>query len=331
MGDEGFRTVPAQPLSLVGLFAGLVALLFWGMSAVIGRATDLDPLALVLYRMWMAALFGATVLYLRGGRVTRAHLRLCSLGGLGFALDLMLFFTALRMTTVANTTVITTMVPLPMLFLAPRLFGERIGRGDVAWAGVALVGVGVLVFGSTGVPTWSPRGDLVAVGALLAWTMYVVASKRTRDRVDALSYTAHTAIIAAFVVTPFALVSGQDLSWPDWEDWFWVSMSAVGVGWVAHILMNVAIGRIPIWLASTLQLGIPVTSTVLVALFLDEPFVLVQGVGMALAIAAMTVMVLRSQRRPAAAPSAPAPPAAGIGPAVAAPPEPPRQSGSGGP
>lgn len=300
--DEGTRPGgPAQPLSLLGLAAALVSVLCWGLSAVIGRATDLDPLALVFYRVWVAALFAVVVLRLRGGRVSGAHLRLCFLGGLGFAFDLMLFFSALRLTTVANTTVITTMVPLPMLFLAPRLFGERVGRSDVAWAAAALAGVAVVVFGSTGLPRWSPGGDLVAAGALLAWTTYIVTSKLTRDRVDALSYTTHTALVAAVVVTPFAVLSGQDLSWPAWGGWFWVSMSAVGVGWGAHVLMNVALGRIPIWLAGTLQLGIPVSSTALVAVFLDEPFVGVQGFGMALAIAAMAVVVLRSQRRTAVA------------------------------
>jgi drug/metabolite transporter (DMT)-like permease len=310
MSDEGAGAARGEKVSAVGLVAALVSMVCWGLSAVIGRATDLEPLVLVFYRVWMAALFAVIVLRVRGGRVSWQHLRMCALGGLGFGFDLMLFFTALEHTTVANTTVITTMVPLPMLFIAPRLFGERIDRADVLWAGVALVGVAVLVFGSTGLPVWSPGGDLVAVGALLAWTVYVVTSKRTRDRVDALSYTTHTAIIAALVVTPFAAVSGQDLSWPDWGDWFWVAMSAIGVGWGAHVLMNIAVGRIPIWLASTLQLGIPVSSTVLVALFLDEPFVLAQGLGMGLAIAAMTAMVLRSQHRPAAVPPGAAVPTA---------------------
>lgn len=285
--------------SAVGIVAAVVSLVFWGMTSVIGRVTDLDPLSLVFYRLWLAALFATVVLYARGGRVDLGHLKLSVAGGIGFAFDLMLFFTAIRRTTVANATVIVAMVPLPMLVVAPRLFGERLARSDVAWAAVAMGGVGLLVFGSTGLPTWSPAGDVLAVGALLAWTLYVAASKRTRDRVDALSYTTHTGIVAALVVTPFALLSGQDLSWPDGDDWFWVAVSAIVVGWGGHLLMNVAIGRIPVWLSGTLQLGIPVSATVLVALFLDEPVTLLQVAGMGLAITAMAAMAVQSQRRTA--------------------------------
>lgn len=283
----------------VGIVAAVVALLFWGMTSVIGRITDLDPLSLVFHRLWLAALFATVVLYARGGRLDLDHLRLSVAGGIGFAVDLMLFFMAIRRTTVANATVIVAMVPIPMLVIAPRLFGEKLARLDVAWAVVAMGGVSLLVFGSTGLPTWSPAGDLLAVGALVGWTLYVAASKRTRDRVDALSYTTHTGLVAAIVVTPFALLSGQDLSWPDREGWFWVTLSAIVVGWGGHLLMNVAIGRIPVWLSGTLQLGIPVSATVLVALFLEEAITPLQVGGMAIAIAAMTAMVLQSQRRSA--------------------------------
>jgi hypothetical protein len=73
--------------------------------------------------------------------------------------------------------------------------------------------------------------------------------------------------------------------------------------------MNWSLGRIPAWLAGTLTLAIPVTSTLLAWAFIGEQVRLVQFLGMAVVIAALTVVLISQSSKavPAAAPSAPAP------------------------
>jgi drug/metabolite transporter (DMT)-like permease len=72
---------------------------------------------------------------------------------------------------------------------------------------------------------------------------------------------------------------------------------ALGPGFASHLLMNWSLGYIPAWLGSTLSLCIPVTSTVLAWLFLDETVVAIQFVGMTIVMVALGAIVL-GQARP---------------------------------
>lgn len=64
--------------------------------------------------------------------------------------------------------------------------------------------------------------------------------------------------------------------------------------------MNWALGYIPAWLGGTMTLAVPVTSTTLAWLFLGEAVVVVQFVGMAVVMGALTAIVLGQGRRPPA-------------------------------
>ena len=270
-----------------------MAIVAWGSSAVLGKGLELDPLAIVFWRLWLAALWMLGVMWLRGRRLTWAVLRLCIWGGIAFAADLMLFFTAVKATTVANATVISSMQPVVMLFVAPRVFGERIHGRDIGWASVAIVGMVVVVFGATGLPAWSPRGDLLAVAVLVAWTGYSIASKKAQRFIGATEYTTGSALVAAITVTPFVLLSGQDLSLPSGRQWIGLVVLALVVGWAGHQLWNVSLARIPIWLASSLGLGIPVASTAMAAIFLDEQTTVLQLAGMAVVIGSLVIMTIQ--------------------------------------
>jgi hypothetical protein len=62
--------------------------------------------------------------------------------------------------------------------------------------------------------------------------------------------------------------------------------------------MNWSLTRIPVWLGSTLTLAIPVTSTVLAWLFIDEQVRAVQFGGMGVVIVALGLIVVRTTRPP---------------------------------
>ena len=66
-------------------------------------------------------------------------------------------------------------------------------------------------------------------------------------------------------------------------------------GLLGHGLMNWSLTRIPVWLGSTLTLAIPVTSTVLAWLFIDEEVRAVQFAGMGVVIVALGLIVVRSR------------------------------------
>jgi len=263
----------------------LVAVVAWAASGVIAKAVDLPSLVVVLYRFWLSSIIFVgylTALGIRRGEVqlTWHKLRVALPGGLGLAADVAFFFSAVKLTTVANATIVIALQPLLMMYLGTRLLGERVRGAQIAWSVVALCGVGVLVFGSSGLPEWSLEGDLLSVGALFAWTAYLFFSKSTGDRLTPLEYTAATGLITAVVNTPLVFLFGQELTWPDQRDWLLIGAMVLGSGMGAHLLMNWSIQRIPVWFGSTmLSMLIPACAAGLAWLFLDERMNGLQVVG----------------------------------------------------
>jgi drug/metabolite transporter (DMT)-like permease len=276
---------------------------FWGVGGALAKIVPLPGLVLGFHRLWLGAVVMTGLLLVTGGRLSPHHLRLALPGGLAFGLNIAFFFVAVKVTTVANATVISALQPALVLVVVNRLFGERVSATDVAWTLVAIAGVGVVVFGSAGVPEASLRGDALAVLALLAWTWYFVASKRARARLDTLEYQAAISVVGAVVLGPLALLSGQGLAVDDGSVWLGV-LALVAVPGAGHLLMNWAHAYAPLVLTSLLTLGMPVISTVVAALALAEPVAALQVAGMAVVIGALAVVVHRSGRaaQPAVAP-----------------------------
>lgn len=277
------RGIPAAALAMVG----------WAASGVIAKGiSELGPLAVVFWRMWVYAVIVLIFLKLRGTPLRKESLRVSLRGGISLGADIMLFFTALRLTTVANATVIGSCQPLVMLLIAGRIFGERPKRHNWILALIAIAGVGIVMFGSTGVPGWSPRGDLLAVATVLAWTGYFVFSKLSSQHIESSQYTGATALICALFATPFALASGQVFDMPSANAWMWLLILSVGPGFASHMLMNWALVQIPAWLGSTLTLAIPVTATLMAWAFLGEQIAVLQLAGMAVVLFALGGIVL---------------------------------------
>ena len=265
----------------------------WAASGVIAKGiSELGAMAVVFWRMWIYSAIVLLFLKMRGTPLRRESLRVSWRGGISLGADIMLFFTALRLTTVANATVIGSCQPLIMLLIAGRIFGERPRRQDWGMAAVAIIGVGLVMFGSTGIPGWSPRGDLLSVATVVAWTAYFVFSKLSSRHIESSQYTGATALICALFATPFALASGQVFDMPSANAWMWLVVLSVGPGFTSHMLMNWALGQIPAWLGSTLTLGIPVTATIMAWVFLGEEVAAIQFLGMAVVLLALGVIVL---------------------------------------
>jgi drug/metabolite transporter (DMT)-like permease len=296
--------VTVESRQTVGVVAASGAMVGWAASGVIAKGIDLGALAVVFWRMWIYAIVIVGFMYATGRPLSKRAMRIALPGGIALSADIMLFFSSVKLTTVANATVIGAMQPVLMLALAHRLFGEQPLKRDWGLAIVGISGVVIVMFGSAGVPEWSAFGDFLAFLTLFAWTAYFIFSKLTRSQIDAFEYTAATALTAAIVTSPFALVSGQLAEMPDSASWLWLVILALGPGFASHLLMNWSLGYIPAWLGSTLSLAIPVTSTVLAWMFLDETVVAIQFLGMTIVMVALGAIVV-GQARPRLAASPP--------------------------
>jgi drug/metabolite transporter (DMT)-like permease len=275
----------------------VAAVLFWGFGPILVRLVVLPGLTLALYRLWLGFLLMVPVWAATRRPPTWRALQAAAGPGVLFGVNLMLFIGAVRLTSVASATLIQVLQPALVLLVAGRWFGERVGAREALWTGVSIVGVALVVLGSAGTPSWNPLGDLLAVGALLSWTSYFLAAKRARERLGSIELTAYVMVVAAVVVTPVALASGQDLEPPRGTSLLWLALFVLVPG-VGHFLMNWAHRFVDVSVSSLLAVGWPVVAAGAAWVLLGEPLGPLQILGGLLAMAAITA-VLRAQRPPA--------------------------------
>lgn len=281
----------------LGIGAATVAVTAWGSSGIIVRFIDMGALALMAYRYLLYAVVMAAVLGMRRTPVTWAGMRHSLWGGLSLWAVTGLFITAVQYTTIANVTIMAALHVVIVSAASALLYGERMRRRDIAFAALAMGGVAVVALGSAGSENWSLAGDLAAVGALLGWAFYFFATRRAQTKVSTHEYTVCVAIYVGVLSLPGAALAGQDLSWPDGEDWMWLAVLAFGMGILGHNAMNWSLQHVPLWLASTLSLFTPVVASALAWLVLDEALSTLQMLAMALVVGALTIIV-RDQSRP---------------------------------
>ena len=222
----------------MGIAGTALAVTAWGASSVVAKIIDMGALALITYRFLLFAIVMAVYLVARRIPVTRADMRYSLWGGITLGIDAGLFFTAVKLTTVANATIVNALQVVLVSVVSARLYGERMHRRDIGYAALAMVGVAVVALGSSGSENWSLAGDLAAVGALFGWSAYFIATRQARAKVGTQQYTVCVAIYVGLINLPLAALFGQDLSWPTGESWFWLVVMAFGSGILGHVAMN---------------------------------------------------------------------------------------------
>jgi len=292
--------MPETSRRTAGILATTLGVTIWGASSIMVKSIDgIDSVGISFHRLLIGAVLLVVVHVGRGGRITWDTLKVSAAGGVAFGLDIVLFFSALRETSVANATVIGALQPILLAPIGVRLFGERLERRTLLWSAVAVAGTAVVVLGATGVPEWSLHGDLLAVGALCSWTAYFVASKQARQVLGTLEYFTGLSIVAAVMVAPYALLTGADLSPAGTGDWVTIVLVTVLSGALGHVLLNWSHEHVPLQVVSLLTLLVPVVAAVGAVTFLDERITAAQWIGMAVVVGSLAVVV---RERPATEP-----------------------------
>ena len=281
-----------------GLIGAAIAVCAWSTGTILAKYIDMGSLAIGFYRF---AFFGLSIIAWMQWRGTPFRLRILRdsmWGGIALGADIALFFSAVKLTSIVNATIIGSMQPIVVGVIAARFFGERIGLRNVAWSLVALAGTVVVVAAGAESDASDLRGDLLALAAMLSWSAYFITSKNSKKTMTSTEFTAGTALWTMAICAPLGFAFGQDMSWPSLTNWGWLILMAATSGLIGHAMMNWSLVRIPLWVGSTFTLLIPVFSALLAWVVLGETLTAVQGLAMAVVIGALAVVV-RNQSRPA--------------------------------
>ena len=275
----------------LGVGAAAVAVSSWGLATVIVKGIDMGSLAIGTYRFTIYGFVLIAIFAIRGNPLTFRVMRESMWGGIALGADIALFFSAVKLTSIANATVIGSLQPVVIALVSAPLFGERISPRSIALGAVALGGAVTVVLSGTDDAGSALSGDLLAGGALISWAAYFIFSRQAKQRITPQEYTAGTSIWTAAINLPLAIAFGQDLSWPDTNSWIWLLILTFGSGVLGHSMMNWSIQQIPLWITSTFTLLIPVVAAIAAWIWLDEPLTALQVIAMGVVLAALAGIV----------------------------------------
>jgi probable blue pigment (indigoidine) exporter len=281
-----------RALGLAAVCAGTV---LWGSAAPLGKAVDAPPLVLLVWRQVIALTVLALFMVVRRRPLRRADVRASRFAALMFGVHLIGFFGAARLTSVAVVLLIYALAPVLIIPIAALLLHERPTRTIIGLGAVAIVGVALVVTTGSSHGSNPALGLVVSIGNLALWVVWSLTIKGARTRrVDTATWMLCANAGALVLVFAVALIVGEDLHAVHGSDWLRVGALAIGPGLIGHGLNTWALGHVDVGLASVIGLGEPVLAALGAAMFLGEPLGPIQVAGIAIVIAAVAIVVVRS-------------------------------------
>ena len=286
--DDASTTVIGLPVPTI---AAAMAVMSWGLGGVLVKLMSISGLSLAFYRLWFGFLLMLAVVVLARRPMTLDIVRRAAPAGMLFGINVVFFFSAVRMTTVANANLIGALQPAIVLVVAGPLFGERASGRAVMWTAVSMIGVAIVILGGAGSPAWHPGGDGLAALALLTFTGYFLISKHVRASVGTLEYMVGVQFFAALVVTPIALLAPGGVDPLERLDWVYLAIIVCATGVGAHILVNWAHRYVDVSVSSLMMLLVPVVAGVAAWAILGESLTAIQIAGGAVTLGAILMIV----------------------------------------
>ena len=258
------------------------------MLAKVAYDAGVDPVTLLAGRFGIAGLCMVGVL--RAGRYAwpRGHtlLVLIGLGAVCYVTQSLLYFVALTVASSALVALLLYVYPALVTVVAAALFREPLSGLKVLALLIALGGT-ALTIGRD--PEGSPLGIGLALGAAVAYAVYILLSSRVGPKAGAIPSATVVMLSAGVVLTVVALVRGPQL--PD-SAAGWAAL--IGLALISTVVAIVTffagLERIGPAEASTVSTTEPVTAVLLAAVALGERISTGQLVGGTLIVMAVVLM-----------------------------------------
>ena len=274
---------------IIAVFAAVVV---WSFGPIITLSIGVSINTTIFYRVifWPPLLY--VIAKLLKVPITKHVMKITFWPGIFFGLSTISGFAAMKVTSIANATIIGNVSTAMVLFVAPKFLGERIRFVQVVLAGVSFAGICAIVFGANGSGGATLRGDVYALINAIMWTGYFVACKKVRtDGVGAWAFIFGISVSQVLVVAPWAIATSTDLGKVTVRDIGLIVLMTCFTGTVGHTLIVWAQKFVPASTSSLISLLMPVLSMIGAWLIFEQRINLVQFIGGAVVLASLAGVV----------------------------------------
>ncbi len=271
---------------LIPILALLFVMVIWGLSflSIKYSMSVVGPMTLAILRFIIASAILFTMLRIRepATRLLRADLPLMALSGI-IGITIYFFFenNGVKLTTVASASILIASIPV-LTILADCIFcGSRFTITKVLGGVLSFGGVYLLVrdSGQFDFSSQNFMGNLLILGAALAWVAYSILTRPLHQKYSRLAITTYQTLCGTVAIIPFL----------PWETNYWPLLNGVVVANIlflgvfcsalGYYIYVYAIDRLGVALSSLFINIVPVVTVLAGYLILDEKITSSQIIG----------------------------------------------------
>lgn len=278
---------PAAGRALLALIVGAVLI---GFAPIFVRLSETGPTATAFWRGMLALPLLAIVwLPNRAAEPGGRPLLWLLLAGVFIAADLVVWHQSIRMTSVANATLMANLAPVFVTLASFLFLGERFRLTYLAGLALALAGAAVLVSHSLDIGRRSVLGDLLGVLAAVFYAGYLMGVSRARQQYSAAAVMGWTTLVMTPLLLIVAWLAGDTLLPMDARGW-WLLL---GLAWLSHAggqgLIAWSLAHLPASFSAVGLLLQPVAAALFAWALLAEPFGTYQAIGGAIVLSGILI------------------------------------------
>lgn len=286
IGNNGFLPIFALIISTISIASAIVFI----------KLSEVDATSTLMLRMFFAGAFVSTIAAWpspgkeeieektsnKYGRTTMFGLLILS--GAISTVDMLSNHWAVRMTSLANTSVLMSLSPVFVALIAFLFMKERIGFYQFLALSLCVSGACLVLFdggSSISLTEKSVIGSLLALNSALFYAIYLVLVKSLRNHFTSRQIIVWNSLTCAFLLLPIAFITSPQILPHSTIGWLTIILLALISQLLGHGLMAYALKHVDVGLASISTLTSPIIAILFGFFIFDEKLNLLQWGGVA--------------------------------------------------
>jgi drug/metabolite transporter (DMT)-like permease len=277
----------------------VISIIAISFSAIFVKWSDAPATILSMYRMWLACALMAPMVYIHRQefkKLSKQDWYLLFFSGAFLALHFALWFSSLKLTTVASSTIILAIQPIISLLGGFFFYKERTTTSAILTMGIAIIGAMMIGWGDIGLDSKAILGDFLSFLSVVAVVGYLLIGQSIVKKMSHWIYTFCVFFFAACLLTLYNLVIKESLHGYSSKEWGIFLLLAI-VPTVAHVINNWLLNYVNATTISMSILGEPVGASLLAVLLLGERLVGWQIAGGLLVLVGVFFFLIQQQHK----------------------------------
>ena len=253
------------PLLIIGLFA-------ISTSPVIAKLLPYVPAAVIAF--WrMAIASGALWFYtsfFSYSPISPKNSRLVYLAGASLAMHFIFWFGALKLTSIANTTVLGIVAPAFTLLIEKLVYGKEINT--LSTISLMIIFIGCIIVQGSDLGNFSGvgLGNIMAIVSAIFLGIVFLVGSRVRQNTGVLPYTKNLFTVSAIVLLFCSLLLDNSIVNYSIENYFWLLMLGLVPTLIGHTIFSYSIKFVSPTIIASIPLGEPIIASILAFILFNE-------------------------------------------------------------